>query len=76
MDSINLDSIGGFVYTEENGMCSWVGETIALWAKFDTDPPKKVAIGLLRKHLIAALPRVDDVRPDVGYIKAKAFKIM
>lgn len=72
--TMDLNTIGGFVYTEEHGMCSWIGETVALWAKFDTTPARQIPIGLLRQHLIEALPREDENKPD-GFIRAIAFRV-
>jgi hypothetical protein len=71
--SVNLDSIGGIVSTELHGMCSWMGETVTFWGRFDCngDQLRRIPLVPLRKHLIDAVD-AEGERPE-GYIRCTAF---
>lgn len=69
---MDLQDVGAFVESEIHGMCSWLGETMSVWAKFDCDPAT-VPLGHLRAHLVEALPAVGD-KPE-GFIRATAFQL-
>jgi hypothetical protein len=56
-------------------MCSWFGETLAVWARFDVEYPQEIPMGLLRSHLVEAIPRERGAdRPAAGFWAAICFK--
>ncbi len=69
---MDIEKIAGFVATEIHGMCSWTGETINVWAKFDCDP-RVIPLGKLREHLVSAVRREPGGEKPEGFISATAF---
>ena len=69
---MDIEKIGGFVYTEIHGMCTWIGGTVNIWAKFDSDP-SKISLRCLRKHLVEVKPMERYGGRPEGYISATAF---
>lgn len=55
-------------------MCSWLGETVAAWAKFDVECPQELPISRMREHIVEAMPRGLAERPGPDFWKVICFK--
>ena len=66
---VPLDTIGGFVYTELHGTCSWIGHAKSVYAKFDVDPAS-LRLLQLYKHVVEVYEREGDDSDMPGFIKA------
>ncbi len=78
-EAINNEWLGAVVALERRdggmAMCSWVGETLAVWARFDVDYPQEIPMGRLRPHLVEAIRRERGAdRPAAGFWAAICFK--
>jgi hypothetical protein len=55
-------------------MCSWAGETVAAWAKFDVEWPQELPISRMREHIVEAIPRGLATRPGPDFWAVICFK--
>lgn len=70
---MDMNNIGAIVATDAHGSCSWLGEAVAFFGRFDADPTT-FHIGQARMHLVDAIEeKRGDKCPD-GYMHCIALK--
>ena len=78
-ERVSNDCLGAVVAIERAdgvmSMCSWIGDTVAVWARFDIEYPQHIPIGFLRQHLVEAITReVASERPSPWFWAAICLK--
>ncbi len=72
MKNVSKDKIGAFVATELHGMCSWSGETVSLWVKFDCDV-RSLCFSQLNDRIVDAVVNEENSERPEGYMWTIAF---